>query len=410
MKNFSNNYNIKTCSYAYLGPTGPTGPAGINASIQGSYDTYNDLINNHSTGEDGCYYIAGDDLYIWSTSENKWVDMGQIKGATGPTGPTGPTGLRGEIGPTGSDGTSVTILGSFDSYDELIKAHPTGNIGNSYLVGSDLYVWSEETKTWKNVGHIRGPQGVQGIKGDTGPMGPQGPTGDTGPQGIEGPQGPQGLQGIQGKQGDVGPMGERGPQGIPGPQGPQGVKGDTGPMGPPGPQGVEGPTGPTAPLQLPTGYFVSFNVDIPQDGLEVAPGDRLPIELEVTDTDGRFYSNEINDTITILKAGIYKITFIVQAHTTTQQSLLPGSNVISIGFKKLYEETIYAGNSVIGNTTVPASIVGQGIINLTYDKELFELINLGKYPIYLQSPDSQYISSQSSFANPIVSIIIETIQ
>ena len=112
MKNFSNNYNnIKTCSYAYLGPTGPTGPAGINASIQGSYDTYNDLINNHPTGEDGCYYIAGDDLYIWSTSENKWVDMGQIKGATGPTGPTGPTGLRGEIGPTGSDGTSVTILG-----------------------------------------------------------------------------------------------------------------------------------------------------------------------------------------------------------------------------------------------------------------------------------------------------------
>ena len=119
----------------------------------------------------------------------------------GEQGIQGPQGIPGEIGPTGPAGTSVTIMGSYDSVNELVADHETGNIGDGYLVGDDLYVWSPNENEWVDVGTIRGPQGVAG---------PQGP------QGIEGPRGPmgeQGVQGLQGEQGVPGPRGEIGPTG-----------------------------------------------------------------------------------------------------------------------------------------------------------------------------------------------------
>lgn len=71
--------------------------------------------------------------------------------------------LKGDKGDKGDDGTGVTILGSYDSYGELIEAHPTGNLGDSYLVNGDLYVWDGDS--WNDVGNIQGPQGPQGATG-----------------------------------------------------------------------------------------------------------------------------------------------------------------------------------------------------------------------------------------------------
>jgi hypothetical protein len=113
-------------------------------------------------------------------------------GPTGPTGPsvTGPTGPQGETGPTGAtgstgpQGSAVTILGEYADYAALIAAHPTGNVGDAYLLASgDLYVWSANTSSWVNVGNIEGPTGPTGPSGDTGPTGPGG-TGPTGPTGA----------------------------------------------------------------------------------------------------------------------------------------------------------------------------------------------------------------------------------
>ena len=59
----------------------------------------------------------------------------------------------------GQDGTSVSILGSYDTYLELVNAHPTGESGDGYLVDGDLYVWDGENNKWVDVGTIRGPQG-----------------------------------------------------------------------------------------------------------------------------------------------------------------------------------------------------------------------------------------------------------
>lgn len=68
----------------------------------------------------------------------------------------------------GKDGTSVNILGSYDSLEELKQAHPTGNIGDAYIVQGDMYVWSVEDNTWVDVGNIQGPAGTNGKDGENG--------------------------------------------------------------------------------------------------------------------------------------------------------------------------------------------------------------------------------------------------
>lgn len=466
----------------YLGPTGPTGPTGIQGqmgptgaagangtcvTILGSYNSFDDLVNNHPTGQEGDSYLVDADLYIWVNENNGWINVGQIMGPTGATGPTGPKGND------GSDGTSVSILGSFNTLEELKQAHPIGKIGESYLVDANLYIWSSENQAWVNVGEIKGPMGATGEKGEMGPTGPTGsigpqgkqgeigPTGPTGPKGndgtsvailgsfdsldelikahptgsagqsylvnsnlyvwsdeshnwinvghIRGPQGEQGPQGIQGVPGPTGPKGMQGPQGVQGLQGipgPTGPKGETGQTGPVGPQGIQGVPG---PLEIPTLYVMTSYSDNPSGGIKVDADDRLPLETKVTDNTNSFYVTDRNNTITFLRKGMYRVDFIVQARTSDGVSALEASNIISIGFRKIEESTVYAGNSVWGSAQTPTTISGFGIVNLTYPNQLFELVNLGKYPIYLQSPKLDSLGTESSFANPVVTIMIQAI-
>ena len=94
-------------------------------------------------------------------------------------------GLKGE------DGNSIVILGVFDTYEELVAAHPIGAKGDAYLVGTDdqkeAYFWGVDTSSWQNGGVIQGPAGPQGEQG------PQGEDGEQGPQGEDGEQGPAGI-------------------------------------------------------------------------------------------------------------------------------------------------------------------------------------------------------------------------
>ena len=83
-------------------------------------------------------------------------------------------------GEKGADGTGVNILGSYNSLEELKAAHPTGEIGDAYLIQGNLYVWNAEINDWDNVGNIQGPQGIQGEKGETGEQGIPGATGKDG--------------------------------------------------------------------------------------------------------------------------------------------------------------------------------------------------------------------------------------
>ena len=258
---------IPNCMQFIRGLTGPMGPQGIQG-VPGPIGP---------TGPQGAQGIQG---------------IQGIPGPTGSQGPTGPTGIQGITGSTGAtgpqgergtDGTSVRILGSFNTLDELKNAHPIGNMGDSYLVDTDLYVWSPENNDWKNVGVIKGPKGD---KGETGTMGPKGDKGEDGtsvrilgsldsletlkstyPTANPGDsyivdrnlytwspenndwkdvgiiKGPKGDKGEKGDTGQPGPQGERGEQGYPGAKGDKGDDGNPGTPGPEGPRGEKGENG-----------------------------------------------------------------------------------------------------------------------------------------------------------------------
>ncbi len=265
-----------------------------------------------------------------------------VQGPIGPAGPTGPQGNTGPQGPAGADGTGVTILGSFDDESQLPGS---GDPGDSYLIDGDLYVWSETSTSWENVGNIQGPQGntgATGATGATGPQGPQGPQGNTGPQGpqgatgaigSQGPQGntgPQGPQGEPGEDGATGATGSQGPQGNTGPQGPQGEpgedgatgatgsqgpQGNTGPQGPQGPQGNTGPQGPAGSANISgttnqlikfTGATTGGDSQITDNGFGIGigttnPTDILTISSDVTQV--RLIDTDEESDIVLVAAG-----------------------------------------------------------------------------------------------------------
>ncbi len=265
-------------------------------------------------------------------------------GAQGETGPTGPKGEQGEVGPAGS---SVTIKGSYDTLEELLLKHPVGKESDAYLIGDNLYVWSVDGNSWKDVGVIRGPKGEKG---------------------------------------------EMGPQGIPGP---------TGLMGP------TGPTGPAIKPEIGGGFFVALNSSLPSGGYQVASNMRLPITRKDTDNMGIYSLDSQNYTIQFNQQGSYKITFIVNAYIPSITTFNPEEDFIAIGLKKVNENIIYAGASNFVYDSNIIQLVGQGILIIGDIAEVVELVNMSKKTIYLDTPKIENTTASSYFINPIVSLVIE---
>lgn len=184
----------------------------------------------------------------WSTSAPAWAEGKYIWSRTATTNDNGTTYSAPVMisGKDGTDGTSVTILGSYNTLAELQAAHPTGSIGDAYMVAGDLYVWNGSA--WEDVGQIQGPQGPAGtsvtvsrveygVSNSASAMPTSWST--TAPTSIEagkwlwvrtlysdgstaytkaysGTNGPQGEQGPQGATGATGPQGPTGPTGATG--------------------------------------------------------------------------------------------------------------------------------------------------------------------------------------------------
>ena len=97
------------------------------------------------------------------------------------------------VGPTGPQGAGLVFKGTYPTLDALEEAHPTGQAGDCYKVGTEdnytAYFWDPENERWESL-EVQGPMGPTGpasnIPGPTGPSGPTGPTGPRGPQGEAG--------------------------------------------------------------------------------------------------------------------------------------------------------------------------------------------------------------------------------
>ena len=233
------------------GATGPQGPQGEKGETgpQGPQGLQGPAGATGATGLTGPQGPRGEQGLVGPQGPQGIQGPRGMTGAQGPAGPqgdTGPTGIQGPQGEPGRDGNSFTLSGLYPSLQALQAAHPAGQAGDAWAVGSQTenttYIWDVNARAWVDLGPLQGPQG---------PMGPQGPAGAVGPQGLQGlqgEQGPEGPQGPQGPKGDTGAEGPRGPQGIQGEKGetgPRGLQGETGPTGAQGPQGAQGPKGET---------------------------------------------------------------------------------------------------------------------------------------------------------------------
>jgi len=87
-----------------------------------------------------------------------------------PIGPTGPSGISGSIGPTGAvgpEGSGVSVLGAYDTEEALLLDNDIGNTGDAYIVGQDIYFWSNLNQEWTNGGQFLGATGPTGATGAT---------------------------------------------------------------------------------------------------------------------------------------------------------------------------------------------------------------------------------------------------
>lgn len=71
----------------------------------------------------------------------------------------------------GAPGTGLLVLDQFDTYEDMVAAHPTGSPGDVYLVGNIAWCWSVNKNAWAEVGELKGAEG---------PIGPTGPQGEPG--------------------------------------------------------------------------------------------------------------------------------------------------------------------------------------------------------------------------------------
>ncbi|MGY1461842.1 exosporium leader peptide-containing protein [Bacillus toyonensis] len=150
---------------------------------------------------------------------------------------------------------------------------------------------------------------------------PTGPTGVTGATGNTGPTGNTGLTGNTGPTGDTGPTGSTGPTGDTGPTGSTGPTGDTGPTGSTGPTGDTGPTGSTGTFSLAYGYFWQT------DFITVSFGNSFPFNQTGPIAGGVSLLNPT--TITIVQAGVYRVSFISSINTVLNP-VFPHTPVISL--------------------------------------------------------------------------------
>jgi len=314
---------------------------------------------------------------LWDVSQEKYVktaytakgakgDTGD-QGATGPAGPKGDkgdTGAQGPKGDKGEDGGSYTVLGIYPTLAALQTAHPTGQAGQAWFVGTaesnTVYQWDVDKAAWTDVGALKGPKGdtgAQGAKGDQGDRGPQGETGPQGPKGDTGPEGPQGPKGETGAQGPQGEPGEKGDTGAQGPKGDpftyedftaeqlaalKGDKGDKGDTGDTGPKGADGKSAYASAQDGGfTGTEAAFNAALADVENKADKSDTVTATLLATGWTG----DNAPYTYTLAVTGVT---------ATSNQELLPALDITTEQLAALQAANIQDGGQTDGSITLKA--------------------------------------------------------
>lgn len=116
-----------------------------------------------------------------------------------------------------------------------------------------------------------------------------------------------------------------------------------------------------------------------------------------------------DNTIQFSKDGYYKITFTINAYVPYFNSEFdPKIDFVSVGFRLVGTvDDIFIGDSQWIYDESSLKLVGQGIITVPSIANAYELVNLSKRSIYLNTPELKYINTKSYFSNSTVTIIAE---
>ena len=126
------------------GEPGEPGADGTGVTILGSYDSLGELQEAHPTGSDGDAYMVAGDLYVWSSTESAWKNVGQIQGPQGPQGVPGAAATV-TVGTTqtGEPETEASVQnGGTTSAAVLNFTIPKGEKGDTGAAGPGVSVGS----------------------------------------------------------------------------------------------------------------------------------------------------------------------------------------------------------------------------------------------------------------------------
>jgi len=147
-------------------PMGEIGPSGKNWRPKGTVQA---LVNLPAIGPSGAqegdtYSVIDEGKMLYTVVDGQW------------SGPVDIVGPQGGQGVKGDPGALMPILGVYVSMSALRAAHPTGSLGDAYMIIDqnalpdpirNLAIWSVEGNDWVDTG----PAGVKGDKGEKGDPG-----------------------------------------------------------------------------------------------------------------------------------------------------------------------------------------------------------------------------------------------
>ncbi len=153
-----------------------------------SYDAQGPKGDTGATGETGATGATGAAAGFGTPSATVDANVGTPSVQISASGPDTAKvfaftfrNLKGDKGDKGESGDSYTVLGLYGTLLALQAAHPTGEAGQAWFVGTAddnvVYQWDVDKGQWVNVGPLKGPKGDKGNKGDTGSPGANGAPG-----------------------------------------------------------------------------------------------------------------------------------------------------------------------------------------------------------------------------------------
>lgn len=168
------------------------------------------------------------------------------------------------------------------------------------------------------------------------------------------------------------------------------------------------PRGNAGPTLIKTAYIVTFNDGTSADGIPVDSLDRIPFDRVELDNNNLVTVDFVEQTIKFNIAGYYKVSFSVSAYPKVNAvDFDPTRDIVSVGFRQTNTDNVYVGVGQWVYNGEPVVLTATGIISVPNPNNLYELVNLGKETIYLESPDLKDIASSSYFSNSLVTLVIE---